>query len=192
MITKIKLWWKFEGRYYHKNLIQGIKNLWRWFPVIWRDRNWDHAYIYQILEHKLKLQANQLEKIDLYVGCSRDVEIMRTCVKLMERVREGYYDGEPHDYHDSEFWFESIKEIPTYSTMESRVLSENMEEYFNKYPRIYKKVVAKEIGVFDIDQDFDLMERNKLIGMNIGHYNQERAKRILFKMLENNIENWWY
>jgi hypothetical protein len=173
-------------------LFKGLKIYGGGFLLYRKDRNWDHAYIYQILEHKLKLQANQLEKIDLYVGCSRDVEIMRTCVKLMERVREGYYDGEPHDYHDTEFWFESIKEIPTYSTMESRVLSENMEEYFNKYPRIYKKVVAKEIGVFDIDQDFDLMERNKLIGMNIGHYNQERAKRILFKMLENNIENWWY
>ena len=35
MIEKIQLWWKFEARYYHKNLIQGIKNLWSWFPVIY-------------------------------------------------------------------------------------------------------------------------------------------------------------
>lgn len=192
MITKIKLWWKFKGRYYHKDFIHGIKNLWSWFPVIWKDKDWDHSYIYKILEHKLKLQANALEKTDLYVGCERNVEIMHTCVKLMKKVREGYYDAEPHDYHDTKFWFESVKNNPKYSTMGIKVVSENMEEYFNKYPRIYKRVVSKEIGVFDIDQDFSLMEKNKLIGMNIGYYNQERAKRIMFKMLENNIEKWWY
>jgi len=34
-------------------LVYGIRNLWRWFPVIWKDRDWDHGYLSRILEFKL-------------------------------------------------------------------------------------------------------------------------------------------
>ena len=39
------------------NIIQGIKNLLYWFPIIWKDRNFDEHFIYEILKHKLKYQS---------------------------------------------------------------------------------------------------------------------------------------
>ena len=53
-LEKLKLWWEFEGKYLHRDFIEGIKNLIKWFPIIWKDRNWDHSYIYEILKFKLK------------------------------------------------------------------------------------------------------------------------------------------
>jgi len=35
-------------------IIQGIKNLIYWFPVIWKDRNWCYWSTFEILEYKLK------------------------------------------------------------------------------------------------------------------------------------------
>jgi hypothetical protein len=183
------LWWKFEGRYYHKDLYRGIKNLIQWFPVIWKDRDWDSYYIFQILEHKLKLQAKGISKRDIHVDAQRDAEIMMTCVRLMEKVRDGYYESEWTDYHESKYWFEDIEDNPGYSTWESEIKSENFDDYFKKYPLIYKRVLNGE-GVFSID-DENSSERKMRIAMNISHINHDRARVLLFKIMNKNIERWW-
>lgn len=44
----------FDAIYYRwGNLKQGIRNLIKWWPVIWRDRDWDHAYLSRLIEFKL-------------------------------------------------------------------------------------------------------------------------------------------
>ena len=183
------LWWKFEGRYYHKDLYRGIKNLIQWFPVIWKDRDWDSYYIFQILEHKLKLQAKGIAKRDIHVNAQRDAEIMMTCVRLMEKVRDGYYELEYIDYYESNIWFKALEDKPEYSTMESDIISENFDEYFKKYPLIYKRVLNGE-GFFSID-DKSEKENKQRIAMNMAYINQERAHKLLFKILETNIKEWW-
>jgi len=184
-----KLWWKFEGRYYHKDLYRGIKNLLKWIPVIWKDRNWDHTFIYDILEHKLKLQSEYIGKYGNHVTAKRDAEIMMVCVKLIQRLKDGYYDGENHDYHKTKYWFEDIEDKPGYSTMESELLEENFDDYFKKYPLIYKRVLNGE-GVFNIQVD-DEEEKKYRIAMNISNINHDRARKLLFKIIEENIEEWW-
>jgi hypothetical protein len=32
----------------------GIENIINWFPIVWKDRNWDRLYIYILLHHKLR------------------------------------------------------------------------------------------------------------------------------------------
>jgi hypothetical protein len=93
------------------------------------------------------------------------------------------------DYHETKMWFESIKEQPGYSTWESEIIYENFDEYFKKYPLIYKRVLNGE-GIFPINQKIG-NERKQRIAMNIAHINQKRAHKLLFKMLETNIRKWW-
>ena len=38
-----------------RSFLAGIKNLWRWLPVVWADRQWDHWFFVKIVEHKLRL-----------------------------------------------------------------------------------------------------------------------------------------
>lgn len=35
------------------DIFYGIQNIFIWLPTIWKDRNWDHAYIYHLLHKKL-------------------------------------------------------------------------------------------------------------------------------------------
>jgi len=184
-----RLWWKFEGKYYHKDLYRGIKNLFQWFPIIWKDRDWDSYYIFKILEHKLTLQAKGISKRDIHTAAQRDSEIIRSCVRLMEKVRDGYYESEYIDYHESRIWFEPNKVNPKYSHVESEIISENFDEYFKKYPLIYKRVLKGE-GIFSIENESE-KENKQRIAMNIAHINQERAHKLLFKILEKNIRGWW-
>ncbi len=183
----LQSWWRFDGRYYHTDLIKGIKKLWYWFPVIWKDRDWDSNYIYYILEHKIKAQSKYIRERDIHTTAKRDAEIMMICVRLMEKDREEFYTMEYIDYHISKHWFEPVPGNENLSSWNSRLLEENFDEYFRKYPLIYKKVLNGE-GPFTLEG----REKDKeIIAMNIAHINQERAHKLLFKILEENIQKWW-
>jgi hypothetical protein len=183
----IRLWWKFEGRYYHKDFINGVKNLIRWFPIIWKDRDWDDSFIFNLLSQKLKNQATYIGKRDYHTLAKRDAEIMMTCVRLVEKVKMEDYGLEYMDYQETDWEFIDCADKPGYSELKFNEVSENLDEYFKKYPRQYKKVLKGEINRFKRDGDKD----KKLIAMEIAHENHERARKLLFNILERNIERWW-
>jgi len=45
---KLYRWFRWELPYQPKYIKYGLKNLYKWFWVIWKDRDWDHHYIYQV------------------------------------------------------------------------------------------------------------------------------------------------
>jgi len=77
--------------------------------------------------------------------------------------------------------------------METRLKKENLNDFFKKYPLVYKKIVTdKKYHIFKIDnEDLTSYEVKSRIALNIGRYNHERARKLLFKTLSENIERWW-
>ena len=54
-----------------------------------------------------------------------------------------------------------------------------------------KRQVAMYLSHFDnIDSDNESYKKQK-IAMNIGHINHDRARALLFKLMNENIERWW-
>ena len=112
MIDKVRLWWKFDGRYYHKDFIQGVKNLIKWFPTIWKDRDWDHNFIYEIIKVKLNNQAKYISFHNRHTSAKRDSEKMLLCSKLIQRCQDDFYDMEYMDYHESNYNWLDIEDKP--------------------------------------------------------------------------------
>jgi len=167
-----------------KQFFRNIKNLIRWFPVIWKDRDWDDHFIFTILETKLKHQAEYIGKRGYHLDASRDAERMMTCVRLIQKIKEEEYKMEYSDYHKCEFHFDDIEDKPEYKQLRIEELSEHFDDYFKKYPRIHKQVMAmKKTPFYRSDKSG--------IAMNIAHINHKRAKSLLFKMLDQHIETWW-
>jgi hypothetical protein len=190
-LDSISLWWNQDGKYLHKEAWTGIKNIWYWLPIIWKDRHWDDHYIFEILKHKLKAQSKWIGGRDIHTRAKRDAEIMMTCVNLMKLVQDEFYSGEYTDYHKTKHWFEPVEGKEGYSSWESKLLEENFDDYFKKYPLIYKRVLNGE-GIFSLgDHDNVSTDKKQRIAMNIGHINHDRARKLLFKLMEQNIERWW-
>ena len=188
-LENIRLWWKFDGRYYHKDFIKGVKNLIRWFPVIWKDRDWDYRYIWDLNIQKLKFQSKYIGENDNHTRAKRDAQIMMTCIRLMEKIKDGDYEVEYQEYYNTNVTFvptilESGEKVYTY---DSKVISENFDDYFKKYPSNYKKVLSGEVNRFKRDGDKD----KNLIAMEISIENHNRAKKLLFKLMDFYIEYWW-
>ena len=167
-----------------KQFFKRIYNLYRWFPIIWKDQDWDHTYIYEILKFKLKNQAEYIGYHDRHVSAKRDAEIMMLCVRLIEKCQEDYYGTECFKYRTAESVFTPSKEYPGSYEWDLVETSNNYYDYFDKYRRIYKQVLEAEKTPFKKDSIAG-------IAFNIAHINEERAHKLLFKILEENIDKWW-
>ena len=179
LYNAIRLWWKFEGRYYHKDFQNGVKNLIRWFPIIWRDRDWDTSYIWNLYIQKLKFQSKYISTENRHTTAKRDAEVMITCVRLMERIENSYYASEFMDYHKSLYnWIDC--DHPGSKELDIVELSENYKDYFAKYPLLYKTLLKQYP---DVDK--------KGIAIRMSRENHKRAKRLLFSIMEQSIEKWW-
>lgn len=195
VFKRIGLWWEFEGRYYHKNFIQGVKNLWKWFPTIWRDRDWDHNFIYELLKVKLKHQSDYIGYHNRHTRSQRDSELMKLTTRLIQRCQDEYYEMEYMDYHVSKYnWLDITDEdefpekYKDSKRLEVELISENFDDYIKKYPRQYKRVMSGEVNRFDRDGK---KKEKQLIAMEIAHENQYRCRKLLFNIMERKLEGWW-
>jgi len=161
-----------------KQFFKRIYNLYRWFPIIWNDQDWDDHYIFEILKFKLKNQAEYIGYHDRHMSAKRDAEIMLLCVRLMDKVQHEWYGREYQDYYKSDMRFIPSESHPGSYEMEVEILEENFDDYFKKYPLIYRMVP-------------DLQAPKEEIAFRMAKINEERAHKLLFKLLEQNIRRWW-
>jgi hypothetical protein len=161
-----------------KQFFKRIYNLYRWFPIIWNDQDWDDHYIFEILKFKLKNQAEYIGYHDRHMSAKRDAEIMMLCVRLMDKVQHEYYGREYQDYYKSDMRFIPSESHPGSYEMEVEILEENFDDYFKKYPLTYRMVP-------------NLQAPKEEIAYHIAKINEERAHKLLFKLLEQNIRRWW-
>jgi len=161
-----------------KQFFNRIYNLIRWAPIIWRDQDWDHSYIYEILKFKLKNQARYIGGKNRHTTAKRDAEIMMLCTHLIDKVQDGYYGKEYLEYCESEMKFTPSETHPGSYEMEFEELSEHYDDYFKKYPLIYRMVP-------------DLKAPKDKIAFQIAKINEERAHKLLFTILQQNIRRWW-
>jgi hypothetical protein len=115
-----------------KEFFRKVRNIIRWFPVIYKDRDWDHWFIYQILKTKLKHQSEHLRKHGYHDSSESDADRIDLCIRLIEKVQnEEYLDV---------------------ALRESQWTMQSMEAAERKH---------------------------------------NKARKLLFKVLEQNIERWW-
>jgi hypothetical protein len=178
----INLGWRFRGFWL------GIKNLWRWFPVIWEDRDWDDYFIWEILKTKLKYQSDYIGSSGNHISAKYDAQRMMLCVRLIEKIQVDFYACEYMDYNQLEYNFSPVEDQTGYLKLDIQVMSENYYEYLAKHRASVRKVLAdKKQHKFKLDGDDD----KEKLAMNVAYYNEKKAKDLLFKILNRDIKNWW-
>jgi hypothetical protein len=116
---------------------------------------------------------------------------MRLVTKLIKLQQDEFYGMEYMDYHNTDYDF-----VPTdYKIdgkkcfeMKSTLVSEDFDSYFKKYPRQYKRVLSGDISRYK--KPIEKLTK-ELIAMEIAHENQDRCNKLIFKLLEGNIQKWW-
>jgi hypothetical protein len=170
-----KLHWRI--RYF----LTGVKNIFRWMPTIYHDRDWDGNYILKILQKKIEFQRKELVSANRHMDIERDNRFMTLALNLLERVREEHYSLECMDYWYEKMEFNDVPDKPNLKSIEFVPISERFDEYLNKYPSSVRGVI-KEHGEQDDKKRLCLM---------FSYYNHNKANKLLFRILEERLAQWW-
>ena len=185
---RIYRWFKWEAKHAPSDISQGFKNLWKWLPIIWKDRDWDNHFIFEVLKFKIKNTAKYTEKKQRFVGWESEVRYMRICEKLITSIQDEHYSHEYFDYYDNTFSFEKIENSDNFE-MKSEVTRDDLQSYINKYPNT-KRFVMNHPKYSKFTNSMSEATNSRL-AMVMGIARHEKAKKLLFKILENRIESWW-
>lgn len=102
---KISFLWRDFKRDFHRlkyNIIYGMKNLIRWFPVIWADRDWDYYYLLVMLERKLAYMQKDIQN-SAHMEAERDVADIQTCLDIIKKVKNDTYTDETYSAIEAKY-----------------------------------------------------------------------------------------
>lgn len=172
--------WRKYAPIWFKQFIDGVSNIVKWAPTIYKNRDWDDGFIFEILKFKLIQQRKELVRGNRHMGVeaiNRDITI---CLNLIEHIQNETYNLEYQDYVREKVWF-SDNENGT-STYNSAIEWENFTGYFLKYQNQTKRLVNKDPG----------LASNKMhLALRLSDLNQKRCQTLLFKILDYKINRWW-
>ncbi len=154
------------------NIKYGIKNLIQWFPVIWKDRQWDNFFIYIILRRKLHLTEQLTRKYGHHTKHIQDADKIKKCVIILDRLIEDDYNENVYRNHDKK-WGDG-KMIFTDST---------------EYPQCSKLDIKYENVKTKEDEKLQTKEYRILMNKPQDLINQDLD--MLFKLMRKNIQTWW-
>ena len=153
-------------KYFIRNIRIGIKNLIRWFPVIWNDRQWDSYYFFKIIRRKLEIMEPFYRYNAMFLRSESEADRMKVCIMLLDRIIEDNYHEMAYKKFDKK-WGESemlFNEDGSLNIAYENVKTEEDEKNKNKD---IKESHNKE--EFLINQDIEY----------------------LFKILNKRIRFWW-
>lgn len=158
--------------------IVGCKNIIRWFPTIFKDKDWDGWHILNILQKKIEYQRQEIVYANRHTRVDLDNRDMTIVLNLIERVKEEYYDSEYFDYFESNIEFVPIGNEKY--ELKSELISERYDEFLQKYPSTVR-LVRKKYGE---------LPKETLV-RKVSIYNHIKANRLLFRILEERMSWWW-
>ena len=165
-----------------KQFFQGLRNVIRWMPTIYRDRHWDHSFLTDILQKKLEFMQNELVSANRFVGVEAVNKDITLALNLLERIKHSYYELEMHDYIKRSYDFVPADVTAEYFTMEDTILDDNLDEYLAKYKSTAKKLRKKH----KLKRD-----QTEKLAYKVSDYNQQKCERIFWKLMHYKLNHWW-
>lgn len=92
------MWDKITTCWY--NLKYGIPNFWIWRKIVWQDRDWDHWFLYSVMEFKLRNMIKLQRKYGHSVNSEDYAKQMELAAFALKRLMEDEYHENAFIHHD--------------------------------------------------------------------------------------------
>lgn len=137
-IEDFKRWWKFNVTYKWYSFRRGVKNLWNYFPIVWKSGDFDYHYILRMqkfqLERLLKVLENGYE-----VDESRlpKIEDIKRCIELINNLLE--------DNFAERCGYKSDRITVVFEPLNETLDGEPLYQMVNKHPKPQSKEELSKI-----------------------------------------------
>lgn len=165
--------------YPFRDFYRRVKNVLRWLPIIWKDRDWDDSYITEILIKKLEFTR------DFYLsGKAYSAEAEKIADEIKEAIDRLHMTRDSWEFYEdlameqlqqkwglTSFSFEPYEydengDVLTYE-MKSKTEKVNTEEEEEQYNKEFKEA------------------------SKIAHKQYMKDKKDAYKFIAKNIDKWW-
>jgi aspartyl-tRNA synthetase len=166
-----------EIKWYIRNFIRKIKRLIRYLPVIWKSYDFDYSYATELFQMKLEDIATFMESDKaMTVRAKQNAKRIRMIVRLMNKVYNEEYGMEYMDTIEKLYGKTHIDFVETDET--------------DKNGKPYCRLESKNELAVDEKHQKEIDEvRHQM--MLLSSDKQKRAHRLLWKLIEHNIQHWW-
>jgi hypothetical protein len=167
MFSKIKLQFKIFSI--------GIRNLIKWFPIIWNDRDFDRSYIMNILLFKMRNTRDFIRDFGYVEDTEREkiVRTMTECIDLLNRVHNEFESyQEPELARFEKVWGKSEFEFVPIEGSTSYKMIDRSEEKLTEEQKVKR------------NHDYR-------IHINIAENNRKREFNHAMSIFVENYDFWW-
>src|SRR5580693_3694841 len=98
-----RTWWERNIEFPWNDFRTGVRNIIKWMPIVWKDRDLDDAYIMYALRFKIRNTRDRLLRNNRIEGLEQIERDTTTCIKLIDRFLDETYSMEYLDYKKSDF-----------------------------------------------------------------------------------------
>jgi len=117
--------------YLFREFIQGIKNIYAYLPVIYKDRDWDFSFYEQLMLFKFKRMHKTLSKrhwpTEVNYERTRSLKALKICINILERRTNDFYFDNFSYLIDQDIAFVKVGEF--YEIGKDYQISSNMKKY---------------------------------------------------------------
>ena len=174
-------WLTYRVTYFFRRKYRQVRNVFRWLPIIWNQFDFDYCYSIEVFKFQLLKQADVMETSGTLVGSEHKAKRIRTIIALMDKVYDDeyaleYYDKSIELYGKCEYKFVPINET-AYNPITKKV------EELSEMIQVWEQNWTKE-ELVDIEAHISQM----MIESDI---KQKRAHKLLWELVEHNIQRFW-
>lgn len=157
-----------------KDTKHGVKNLWRWAPVIWNLTVWDYASIYDILIFQINRMAEAFEgEYAMTRDAKRHAEQMRYVSKNLRKLRDGAFEEAFYDAHKEKWGDLTANYIDDHEFSESFTVLQLEREYAQT------------------EEERDEEARQLIDGLKEAGEMHKELREETFEFLGEIVEEWW-
>lgn len=159
------------------NIVQFIIKLYKWFPILWKDRDWDDFYILEILKYKLKFTRENIAKYSYHSCKEISCKNIKIAELLIDRIQKDNYIENAQQEHEKR-WGEFVGEATSIGC--GYLLFDNK---FSNLGKRRKNIKSQK----DWEQEFK--ENSKIY--KHATYMKKQDLKYLFIHLNKHIQKWW-
>lgn len=157
-----------------KRFYKKLKQFFKWLPIIWQDKQYDHAYISKILIKKLELKRDFFLSDDAHIESAKEVASqISQVIELLKKTED------PYDHYDSKV----LDELEKKWGKSKITLIKDRETGLNKG--------SLEIEGVKTIEDRENYEKEYKSKLEISKKLYMRDKIKAWTMIAKNIDTWW-
>lgn len=151
----------------------GISNLWKWLPIIWKDKDWDKHYIMEILIFKMKKNRDYMVNYG-HVENKRAIATMTECIDLLEKVHNEWdnYEEHSHDEHEKKWGKSEYYTVPCEDRPGSYLLKDRREDRMKP-------------------EEIEQMKKEFILASKIAALKRQKDFKVALEIFLEEFDGWW-